>query len=263
MDIQNSPRINFGAIPRASYKLPSGENVRILEMEARDLPFITKLSDNMDEFMTKREIETVTDKRLIIDTAFKIIKEMLNKPTKPTTNQPKTHLFIAECDSDICGVLVGGLPKKTPKGDLRHSSRGGAKRSETELNWLATWTPSANTKRKGVGKILMSEYIDTFKQDGVKKAFIQSEIPSLSFAQKFYEGLGFKALSEQKPHSQIEKNKDIVGCVEDLYDYDIVPMLGKTEDVNKVKKEIFHQYNRTPLKHESVDISANLSSVLP
>ena len=262
MDIQNSPKINFGAIPRASYKLPSGENVRILEMEARDLPFITKLSDNMDEFMNKREIETVTDKRLIIDTAFKIIKEMLNKPTKPTQNQPKTHLFIAECDSDICGVLVGGLPKKTPKGDLRHSSRGGAKRSETELNWLATWTPSANTKRKGVGKILMSEYIDTFKQDGVKKAFIQSEIPSLSFAQKFYEGLGFKALSEQKPHSQIEKNKDIVGCVEDLYDYDIVPMLGKTEDVNKVKKEIFHQYNRTPLKHESVDISENLSSVL-
>ena len=263
MDIQNSPKINFGAIPRASYKLPSGENVRILEMEARDLPFITKLSDNMDEFMTKREIETVTDKRLIIDTAFKIIKEMLNKPTKPTPNQPKTHLFIAECDSDICGVLVGGLPKKTPKRDLRHSSRGGAKRSETELNWLATWTPSANTKRKGVGKILMSEYIDTFKQDGVKKAFIQSEIPSLSFAQKFYESLGFKALSEQKPHSQIEKNKDIVGCVEDLYDYDIVPMLGKTEDVNKVKKEIFHQYNRTPLKHESVDISENLSSVLP
>ena len=78
MDIQNSAKINFGAIPRASYKLSSGENVRILEMEARDLPFVTKLSDNMDEFMNKHEIETVTDKRLIIDTAFKIIKEMLD-----------------------------------------------------------------------------------------------------------------------------------------------------------------------------------------
>ena len=39
--------------------------------------------------------------------------------------------------------------------------------------------------------------------------------------------------------------------------------INTTEDVNKVKKEIFHQYNRTPLKHESVDISENLSSVLP
>ena len=108
----------------------------------------------------------------------------------------------------------------------------------------------------------MSEYIDTFKQDEVKKAFIQSEIPSLSFAQKFYESLGFKAISEQKSHSQIEKNKDIVGCVEELYDYEIVPMLGKTENVNKIKKEIFQQYNRTPLKQDSVDISEKFSSIL-
>ena len=253
MDIQNSPKINFGAIPRASYKLSSGENVRILEIEARDLPFITKLSNNMDEFMNKHEIETVTDKRLIIDTAFKIIKEMLNKSTQPTPNQPKTNMFIAECDSDICGVLVGGLPKKTPKGDLRHSSRGGVKKNETELNWLATWTPNANTKRKGLGKILMSEYIDTFEHDGVKKAFIQSEIPSLSFAQKFYESLGFKAISEQKPHSQIEKNKDIVGCVEELYDYEIVPMLGKTENVNKIKKEIETITNFNEIRKSMLD----------
>ena len=96
MDIQNSPKIKFGAIPRASYKLSSGENVRILEMEEKDLPFITKLSDNMDEFMNKREIETVTDKRLIIDTAFKIIKEMLSKSTKPTPNQNVIRISVAD-----------------------------------------------------------------------------------------------------------------------------------------------------------------------
>ena len=88
--------------------------------------------------------------------------------------------------------------------------------------------------------------IDTFEKDGVKKAFIQSEIPSLSFAQKFYESLGFKPMRcGQLPHSQIEKNKDVVKCIEDLYDYDVVPMLGKSKDLNMKKEEIFYKFKRT------------------
>lgn len=253
MNIQPQSNVSFGAIPRASYKLASGEVLRVLEIEPKDLPFIRKLSGNMETFLDKHEVETVTDKRLIIDSAFKIIKEMLEK--FPVRKNNKTHMYVAECDSDICGVLVGGLPKKTPSGELRFSSRGDAPNCETELNWLATWTPNAKVKRKGVGKILMSEYADTFEKDGFKNAFIQSEIPSLSFAQKFYEKLGFKALSAQKPHSMVETNKDVVHCVEDLYDYEIVPMLGSAKSVNDVKDKIFTEFQRIPSKESSVDMT--------
>jgi hypothetical protein len=259
MQIRNQNSINFTAIPRANYKLAGGENVRILEMETKDLPFIRNLSQNLEQYMDKREIETITGKRAIIDTAFKIIQEILEKIIKQRKKDNRTRLFVAECNSDICGVLVGGLPKRTAKGSIIHSSRGGAKKDETELNWLATWTPKANVQRNGVGKALMGEYADTFQKDGFHNAFIQSEIPSLSFAQKFYEKLGFKALSGQKPHSQVEKNKDIVHCVEEDYDYDIVPMLGNAEDVNNIKREIFSRYKRTELEHKSINLADNIT----
>ena len=65
---------NFGAKQRAVYKLANGETVKLLELEKKDLSFIKKFSQNIDSYMDKKEIETVTDKRLIIDTSFKIIK---------------------------------------------------------------------------------------------------------------------------------------------------------------------------------------------
>ena len=101
---------NFGAKQRALYKLANGETVKLLELEKKDLSFIKKFSQNIDSYMDKKEIETVTDKRLIIDTSFKIIKEMLEMPAKL---REKTRMFLAVSNNDVCGVLVGGMPKKT------------------------------------------------------------------------------------------------------------------------------------------------------
>ena len=261
MQIQNQTNINFKAYPRARYKLPNGEQINILEIGIKDLPFIQKLTNNMETFMDNREIEKVTDKRLIINAAFNVIKEMLERIESLGEKNKKTRMFIAECNSDICGVLVGGLPKKTPTGEIIHSSRDGATKTETELNWLATWTSDAKTKRKGVGKILMGEYMDTVEEDGFKKIFIQSEIPSLSFAQRFYESLGFKAICKEIKHSLVEKNKDIIHCVEDLYDYKIVPMLGSTKFTNKIKEELFDKFERTISKDKPINLEDKFKTI--
>lgn len=66
--------------------------------------------------------------------------------------------------------------------------------------------------------------------------------------------MGFKALSEQKPHRQIEQNKDIVTCVDDLYDYSIVPMLGELSSINNAKNKVFAEYKRQILSNKSVDL---------
>lgn len=256
----NNNSTSFTALPRAIYSLPTGEQIKILELEAKDLPYIRDFSKNIKKFMDAKEIESVTDKRLIIDTSFKIIKEMLERITKFGTKENKTRMFIAESNSEICGVLVGGLPKRTPNGKIMYSSRKGCDKKETELNWLATWNPNAKTQRKGVGKIILSEFIDTLEKDGFNKAFIQSEIPELSFAQKFYEKLGFKPMKcGQKPHSQIEKNKDIVTCVEDLYDYEVVPMLGNVKNIDKAKNEVFQSYERKPLTEKPIELKNYLA----
>lgn len=243
--------ISFTAIPRAKYKLSTGETIRILELEEKDLPFIKEFSSNIKKYMDKKEIESVTDKRLIIDTSFQVIKEILKLPEKLRN---KTRMFIAESNNDICGVLVGGMPKKTSKNAIKHSSRKFSRNNETELNWCASWLSTPDKPKKGVGKIMLSEYIDTIKHDGFDKMFIQSEIPELSFAKKFYEQMGFKALSEQKPHRQVEQNKDVVKCVEDLYDYNIVPMLGDINSINNAKNKVFTEYKRQILPKTSIDL---------
>lgn len=253
--INNTPlcnqNVSFTAIPRAKYKLHTGETIRLLELEERDLPFIKEFCSKIEKYMDKKEIETVTDKRLIIDTSFQVINEILKLPKKLRN---KTKMFIAESNHDICGVLVGGMPKLTSKNSIKHSSRKFSRTNETELNWCASWLSTPDKPKKGIGKIMLSEYIDTVKRDGFDKMFIQSEIPELSFAKKFYESMGFKALSEQKPHRQIEQNKDVVTCVEDLYDYKIVPMLGDINSINNAKNKVFAEYKRQILPDTSVDL---------
>ena len=250
---------NFCAKQRALYKLANGETVKLLELEKKDLSFIKNFSQNIDSYMDKKEIETVTDKRLIIDTSFKIIKEMLEMPAKL---REKTRMFLAVSNNDICGVLVGGMPKKTAQKSIKHSSRKFARDKETELNWCAAWDSDSKHPRKGVGKIMLSEYIDTVKKDGFKKLFIQSEIPELSYAKKFYESMGCKEMPcGQSPHRSIEQNKDIVNCVEDLYDYDIVPMLGNLKDISKAKEQAFSRYQREVLPQASVDLYKEIKTV--
>lgn len=243
--------VNFMAIPRAKYKLHTGETIRLLELEKKDLPFIEEFCSNINKYMDKKKIETVTDKRLIIDTSFQVINEILKLPEKLKN---KTKMFIAESNNDICGVLVGGMPKLTSKNSIKHSSRKFSRNNETELNWCASWLSTPDKPRKGIGKIMLSEYINTVKRDGFDKIFIQSEIPELSFAKKFYEQMGFKALSEQKPHRQVEQNKDIVKCVEDLYDYNIVPMMGNVTSLNNAKNKVFAEYKRQILPESSIDL---------
>lgn len=230
----------------SQYTLSSGEKVRVYKITTEDKPFLDRLCENTEAYMDTQGIASreVNDKRLIIETNLNIMKEMLEKFPKET----KTHMYIAESDSKLCGVLVGGLPKHTPAGETIYSSRKGALANETELNWFATW-PEGN----GIGKVLFSEYINTMKQDGFSKMFIQSEIPKLSGASKFYQRMGFDKLHKffsERRVSKVEHNKDILDCLNiesgdnALYDYLVVPMLGTKNKLEKLVKSIFEKYKR-------------------
>lgn len=230
----------------SQYTLSSGKKVRVYEISVEDKSFIEKLCKDSEHYMDTQGIASrkVNDKRLIMETNFNIIQEMLATMPK----EQKTHMYIAEADSKLCGVLVGGLPKRTPAGEIIYSARKNALPNETELNWFATW-PEGN----GVGKVLFSEYIRTMERDGFKKMFIQSEIPKLSNASKFYERMGFHKLYElltERRVSKVEHNKDILDCLNisssdnALYDYLIIPMLGSRSKLNKIVNDIAEKYHR-------------------
>lgn len=230
----------------SQYTLSNGKKVRVYEVSKEDKIFLDRICQNLETYMDSQGIAArdINDKRLIIETNLKIMQEKLQK----LPQEVKTHMYIAESDSKLCGVLVGGLPKHTPKGEIIYSSRKGALPNETELNWFATW-PEGN----GIGKVLFSEYINTMKKDGFSKMFIQSEIPKLSVASKFYHRMGFdklhKIFSERRV-SKVEYNKDILDCLNlessnnALYDYLVVPMLGTKNKLDNLVKSIFEKYKR-------------------
>lgn len=258
----NAATPSFKALPRAMYKLTNNEVVKVYELEKRDLPFIKEFTQKIKSYMDKKGVapETENDNRYIIETTFNVIKEKLQR-----LKSPKTHTYIAVSDSDVCGVMVGGLPKKVPgKRAYQHSSRIKSPLTETELNWCATWNPNPTTERKGVGKIMLSEYIDTMKKDGFNSMFIQSEIPEYSYAAKFYKSMGFREMPcGQIPHFSIEHNKDILPVLKGntSYDYEIVPMLGKSSVIDKYKTEAFKRYQREVLPEASVNLYSIIKEI--
>ncbi|MCQ2957874.1 MAG: GNAT family N-acetyltransferase, partial [Candidatus Gastranaerophilales bacterium] len=93
-------------------------------------------------------------------------------------------------DDKPYGLLIANMTKINENGKVVYSSRHNAAKGETEIDWLVTWG-NKNSKIRGVGKALMLEYFKTAKKDKFKDIFLKSELPENSFAQSFYEKMGF------------------------------------------------------------------------
>ena len=246
-------KLEEGTREVVQYTARSGEKVRIYEMFAdesaetlkRDKAMLEKLCAEIEKYLDVYEIpKDGNDNRMIIETTLQIIKEMLTKGIK----SPKTHMYIAESNSKLCGALVGGLEKNAKNGGTIYAARKNATQNVTELNWTATW-PQGN----GVGKLMLGEYIRTMPKDGFKYMDIQSEIPELSYASKFYKRMGFNNIYRKhpkKPVYQFEYNSDKLDCLKLdnpdnlMYNYDIIPMTGSQKYLLKISDRIAQEYQR-------------------
>lgn len=247
---QNS-NVKFGAIPRAEYRTLKNKKVKIYELEKKDLPFIRNFSNNIDTYISKNRIEGKS-RQEIIKTSFKVAEELLNVSDK---KRGKNHIFIAEAGADISGVLIVNMPKRTPNGKKIYSSRKNCSRKETELNWFATWN-NKNKDIKGIGKMLIGEFYNSLKKDRFKKVFVESEIPEKTYAEFFYQKMGFKELTDhRKTISQVETNKDVIKNSGSIMENDeIVPMIVKKNNINRVKEQIFSIFKRKTLSSNSIDL---------
>ena len=79
-DLQKTAKpLNFRAIPLARYQTDKNAFVRIYQLEKRDLPFVTKLSNNLDEYFRTKNIQDESKKEIITNKFLDNIKSAVEK----------------------------------------------------------------------------------------------------------------------------------------------------------------------------------------
>ena len=181
--------ISFGASLLAQYKCcleksKKIQRVSIAALDFDDVAFVNKWVQKKDKFLGADLV-----KNDIFIEAIKTLKEIFSTPQELWQ---KTKALIAVHDDRPCGLLIANMLKLNENGKFVYSSRHNAAKNETEIDWLVTWAENNKESIRGVGKALIAEYFRTVKQDKFKYIFIKSELPENSFAQMFYEKLGFE-----------------------------------------------------------------------
>ncbi len=257
MNINFTPQINqrngyhpnFTAIPLATYNYlhDKDQNVIVYQLENEDIPYLQNISDNIDRFYKKHEIEDESTKEVLKKSIDAGIEILSNEEYK----DKKTKVLLALSDEEPSAILVGNAPKVDKNGKIHYSSRKNHAKDETELDALATW----NKKILGEGKVILTEYFHTVLKDGFKQIYVRSEIPENSFAKDFYIKMGFKELSDEQ--RKIQRKNDY-NYMSDIFNYGndpIIPMKVTTKDIQKSIKKRFKELERKEFKDKfSVDL---------
>lgn len=162
----------------------------------------------------------------------------------------KTKIFFGVSDGQLCGVTVANIPKIYSDNQIVFSTR--AKPEETELDMLFTNLTLKREKLKGLGKILVAQVYDFFRNSDFNSLYIRSELPKTSpFALKTYESMGATTIGEPiainlsgAPRSLFSKNIAQLGEDNDML---VQPMSIEKESAGNKASEIFSEFGRVSL----------------
>ena len=251
---------NFTAIKRAQYdcKNANGEKkpITIYELEAKDLPYVSKFMDNFqmsDECAGKEDAKT---KKEIMELAFKDAVEVCQRKKDNDSDFNKTRMFMAFDGNKSCGFMMCNEPKRNAEVDdkVHYSSRQKGKIDETELDWLATWSSKGGDTMKGIGKVLLNELFMASEEDNFKDIFLQSEIPdNKSNAHAVYNHLGFKYYGPRRTMGQNFFYMPILDKTAVLND-EVIPMHIDRKDKLQSMAKITNDMNRSNLDKASVNL---------
>lgn len=238
---------NFGAIPLARYGYLHDKNqdVMVYQLEEKDVDYLKYISDNIDGFYKRHDITDISTKQVVkeaVDAGVEILQSKYEK---------KAKVLLALSDEEPSAILIGNVLKVDKNGKFHYSSRKNHSKDETELDWLATW----NKKILGEGKVIVTEYFHTVLKDKFKQIYVRSEVPEKSFAQSFYEKMGFEPLSDEQREIQRENdNRYVIGDYDALED-SIVPMKITTTGIKNSLKKRAQELERKESNHPySVDL---------
>ena len=252
-------KINFKAIPRASYKLfkETGDAL-VYQLEKKDIPVLENIRANLQAFFEKHNIVNDATQE-IIEKALKGSVDFLKAEKYP---QKKAKVLMAVAEGEPCGLLVGnGLKIDKKSGKLVYSSRRNRGKKETEIDFLSNWD---NNTRKGTGAALIDEYFITAKEDGFKSVFVRSEIPKYTDAESFYAKNGCERLT-RLPKSDLRKGDAdyVTGEYFDPNDK-ILPMKASASKMDATIEETSRIMQRNEnISHESVNLSEVLNPIEP
>ena len=231
IDKVNSYRnnITFTAIPLAKYSyLQEKGDVIVYQLEKKDAEYLKFLLTNIQDFFEKFNISDDSTKQVVQEAFGAGIKILKEKP-RP---ESKAKILMSFYDGEPSSILIGNVLKVDKKGQFHYSSRKNHAKDETELDWLATWNP----KIPGEGKVTVYEYFLTLIKDGFRQVFVRSELPENSSAKRFYQRMGFEALSDKPRFIQRQNdNSYVIGQYDDLGDC-IIPMKATKSDILNVIK---------------------------
>lgn len=196
----NNP-VNFKAIPRAQYTLKNAKKAVVFELEKYDVNFLKAWRENLPQFIKNNGISGDTK----IEIIEKALNACVNALSNPKSIGKKASLYLAVVDRKICGIIIGGMAKKSKNpSKIVYSSRKNCGKLETEGDFFATWH---DAEYKGIGKALLAELFKGSLQSGFKNLYARAETPQNSGAIFFYLKYGFKLLSGKIQH-KFKRNCD-------------------------------------------------------
>lgn len=248
----NQQNINIKAKPLAQWRCKSAlnnttKNITIVSLEKKDADFINIFEEKYKNFFQndsiKQEIFNIIIKT--IKGVFESYKTILNK----------AKILIAIHEDKPCGILIGNIPKiDTTTKTVLYSSRHNCGKNETELDWLITWPPNKNDKINGIGKALIGEYFNTVKKDKFKDVLVKSEVPENSYAQHFYESLGFKTISPKRESLIKRTSRQYVIENHAEANDEIIPMIITKKKIGEVLSMLNADMNRQEFIEKSINI---------
>ena len=228
------------------------KNVSVVALEKRDLSFV-------NEFIKKLpKMSNVQDsiKREILSSALRTIKSVLESKY---VDLKKIKMLLGVYNTKPCGVLVANIPKLTEGECIGYSSRHNCTKNEGELDWLVTWSPEVGNDIKGVGKALVGEFFKGLRKDGIRDVYVKSELPENSYAQYFYESLGFETMGEKR--AKLEKRTSKPYLVNTFCDSEdmIIPMIATRKNSTQKATELAEAMCRNEFIKKSLDAKSLIS----
>ena len=238
---------NFKAIPLAKYSFLKNQekDIVVYKLEKRDIGFLKYVSEHIDTFYKKHEIEDESPRQIVKEAVDASIEILQRK------EEEKADVLLAMADLEPSAILIGNILKKDKNGNVHYSSRKNHSKDETELDWLATW----NKKILGEGKVIVSEFFHRVIEHGFKQVYVRSEVPEKSFALEFYKKMGFEPLSKGQRKLQRKNDNSYVIGNYDVLDDMVIPMKATIKDIRQSLEKRSKEFEREELEtHSSIDL---------
>lgn len=226
-----------------------GRNIFVASLEKHDSSFADKFIKSLDNYTRMDSI-----KKDILTEAAGTMKKILETGGDMLK---KIKIFLAIWNETPCGILIANIPKEDEYGNIVYSSRHNCAKNETELDWLATWTPNPEDKIGGIGKTLIGEYFKTVGEDKFRDVYVRSELPENSYAQSFYESLGFEVIGDKRVlWGAKTSNKALIRKEDDPVNDRVIPMIATRKNIKRTFHLLSENMNRQEIAEgKSTDIS--------